>query len=345
MTAVHATPEQSGVSRKYLFLDYETYSATDLKECGLYRYMEDPDFEIMLLAYAFGEDPVRVVDIKCGEDWPTDFMNAIANPAFTKIARNANFERCATFSHLGIYCKPEQWIDTAILAGQCGLPMSLEGSGAALGLAEDQAKLKTGKALIRYFCKPCKPTKANGQRTRNLPEHAPEKWADFKEYGGQDVFADRFIFKLLQRWMPSEVEHRFWCLDARINENGMKIDKQLAYNAVAMDAKYNEELTDAAVAISGLDNPKSVSQIKNWLKDQEGLEFPSLNKKVIADVVANLQTDKAKEFMAIRSELSKSSTSKYEAMLRSVCRDNHIKGCFQFYGANRTGRSGRNGRY
>lgn len=338
METVHTTPEKSGVSRNFLFLDYETYSATELKDCGLYRYMEDPDFEVMLLAYAFGEDPVKVVDIKCGEDWPADFKTAIDNPAITKVARNANFERQATFTQLGIYCKPEQWLDTMILAAQCGLPMSLEGTGAALGFDEDQAKMKSGKALIRYFCKPCKPTKTNGQRTRNLPEHAPEKWDEFKEYCGQDVVSDRNTFRLLQQWTPSEVEHRFWCLDARINENGMKIDRQLALNAVAMDAKYKEELTETAVALTGLENPKSVSQIKNWLKDQEGLEFPSLNKKVIADVVAQLQSDKAKEFMSIRSELSKSSTSKYEAMLRSVCRDDHVKGCFQFYGANRTGR-------
>ena len=225
-----------------------------------------------------------------------------------------------------------------VLAAQCGLPASLDAAGKALGLGEDAAKMKEGKALIRYFCLPCKPTKTNGGRTRNLPEHAPEKWATFKQYNGQDVVAERTIRNMLLRWKPDEVEHRFWCLDARINEKGMRIDTQLAANAVAMDRRYKEELTARAVEITGLENPKSVSQVKNWLMDQEGKQFPSLNKKVVADVVSQLQTDEAKEFMAIRTELSKSSTAKYEAMLRSVCPDGHGKGYFQFYGANRTGR-------
>ena len=325
-----------------LSLDIETYSETDIGRCGSFRYIEDPAFQIMLLAFAFDNDEVEVVDLMAGDPLPRELTSGLYDPRIIKTGWNNAFERYALRKHLGRYCPPEQWEDTMVLAAQCGLPASLDNAGKALGLSEDQAKMKEGKALIRYFCLPCRPTKTNGGRTRNLPEHAPEKWARFKEYNGQDVVAERGIRNRLLRWKPSEREHRFWCLDARINEKGMRIDRQLAINAVAMDQKYKEELTERAIAITGLENPKSVSQIKSWLFDQEGKEFPSLNKKVIADVVSQLQTTQARDFMAIRSELAKSSTAKYEAMLRSVCPDGHCKGCFQFYhgGSGRRQRAG-----
>lgn len=323
---------------KVLGIDFETFSATDIGACGSYKYMEDPEFEILLMAYAYDDEEVVVLDLTAGDEVPEQVMRDLTNSNVTKTAWNCAFERNATLTQWGIYCPPEQWEDTMILAGQCGLPMSLAGASEALGLGEDQAKMKEGKALIRYFCQPCKPTKANGMRTRNLPEHAPEKWEVFKKYNGQDVVAERAIRKMLEKWKPTEREHDFWCLDARINERGVRIDRQLATFAVAMDEKYKAELTERAVEITGLDNPKSVSQVKNWLADQEGKSFPSLNKKVVAEVVSQLRTDAAKEFMAIRTELSKSSTAKYAAMLRSICRDDHVRGCFQFYGANRTGR-------
>ena len=323
---------------KVLSLDFETFSATDIGACGSYKYMEDPEFEILLMSYAYDDDEVTVIDLTAGEKVPLTVMFDLTNPGVTKAAWNCAFERNAILTQWGVYCPPEQWEDSMILAGQCGLPMSLAGASEALGLGEDQAKMKEGKALIRYFCQPCKPTKTNGMRTRNLPEHAPEKWETFKKYNGQDVVAERAIRKMLSRWAPTEREHDFWCLDARINERGVRIDRKLAINAVAMDEKYKAELTERAIAITGLDNPKSVAQVKNWLADQEGKCFPSLNKKVVAEVVSELQTDEAKEFMAIRSELSKSSTAKYAAMLRSIGRDDHVRGCFQFYGANKTGR-------
>ena len=323
---------------KVLGLDFETFSATDIGACGSYKYMEDPEFEILLMSYAYDDDEVTVIDLTAGEKVPLTVMFDLTNPAVTKAAWNCAFERNAILTQWGVYCPPEQWEDSMILAGQCGLPMSLAGASEALGLGEDQAKMKEGKALIRYFCQPCKPTKTNGMRTRNLPEHAPEKWETFKKYNGQDVVAERAIRKMLSRWTPTEREHDFWCLDARINERGVRIDRKLAINAVAMDEKYKAELTERAIAITGLENPKSVTQVKNWLADQEGKCFPSLNKKVVAEVVSELQTDEAKEFMSIRTELSKSSTAKYAAMLRSICRDDHVRGCFQFYGANRTGR-------
>ena len=323
---------------KVLSLDFETFSATDIVACGSYKYMEDPEFEILIMSYAYDDDEVTVIDLTAGEKVPLTVMFDLTNPAVTKAAWNCAFERNAILTQWGVYCPPEQWEDSMILAGQCGLPMSLAGASEALGLGEDQAKMKEGKALIRYFCQPCKPTKTNGMRTRNLPEHAPEEWGTFKKYNGQDVVAERAIRKMLSRWAPTEREHDFWCLDARINERGVRIDRKLAINAVAMDEKYKAELTERAIAITGLENPKSVTQVKNWLADQEGKCFPSLNKKVVAEVVSELQTDEAKEFMSIRTELSKSSTAKYAAMLRSICRDDHVRGCFQFYGANRTGR-------
>lgn len=326
------------MSRRFLFLDFETYSETDIAKCGSYKYMEDPNFEILLLAYGFDGRPVDVVDFAQGESWPSDFMEALQDSDVVKVAHNAAFERYAIWRSLGVYCQPDQWFDTMHLCGVCGLPMSLAGAGDALGLGEDQAKMKEGKALIRYFCLPCKPTKTNGMRTRNLPEHAPEKWLTFKKYCCRDVETERTIFNLLRRWAPGREEKLFWNLDARINERGVRIDRQLALNAVAMDLKNKEELTERAVAITGLDNPKSVSQVKNWLYDQEGKEFPSLNKKVIADVVSQLQSEKAREFMELRSELAKSSVAKYEAMVRSQCEDGTVKGCFLFYGASRTGR-------
>ena len=321
-----------------LSLDFETYSEADIAKTGSFRYQDDSSFEILLLAYAFDEEDVKVVDFTAGEGWPEEFLSALQDPTVIKTAWNCAFERYALWKALNQYQPPEQWEDTMVLARQCGLPGSLAGAGDALGLGEDAAKMKEGKALIKYFCCPCRPTKVNGGRLRNLPEHAPEKWETFKQYNAQDVVAERAIRKMLLKWKPCETEHRFWCLDAKINERGVPIDTVLAASAVAMDQRYKEELTARAIELTGLENPKSVSQIKTWLSDQEGKEFPSLNKKVIADVVAQLQTDQAKEFLALRSELSKSSTAKYDAMLRSVCRDGHGKGYFEFYGANRTGR-------
>ena len=334
---------------RFLILDFETFSSVDIGACGSFKYMESPDFEPLLLAYAFDDEDVSLWDFTEKHDpktvhpiyvreWPTEFIEALFDPDVLKCAWNCQFEREVIRQTTGFQAIPEQWIDAMHVAAQCGLPMSLDAAGKALGLPEDTAKMKEGKALIRYFCIPCAPTKANGMRERNYPEHAPEKWQTFRDYCVRDVEAERTIYRMLEHWLPNETERKFWSLDARINEKGVRIDRQLAVNAVRMDAAYKEELTQQAIALTGLENPKSVSQIKSWLADQEGKQFPSLNKKVIADVVSQLETDEARRFMAIRSELSKSSTAKYTAMLRSACRDDHCKGCFQFYGASRTGR-------
>lgn len=324
--------------QRTLSIDLETYSEIDIAKCGSFRYIDDESFEILLLGYAFDDEPVTVIDLTADEEVPADFLVALYDPEVTKTAWNCAFERFGLWKHFGRYCPPEQWSDTMILSAVCGLPLSLGEAGKALLLGEDEAKDREGKALIRYFCSPCRPTKVNGGRTRNLPTDAPDKWAQFIEYNRQDVVAERTIRKRLLRWEPDALEHRFWCLDARINELGMRVDRELVHNAIAMDARYKAELTEQAVAISGLENPNSVSQIKQWLLEQEGIEVPSLNKKVVAEVVSQLTGERAKQFMALRARLAKSSTKKYEAMERSACADAHIKGCFQFYGANRTGR-------
>lgn len=321
-----------------LSIDLETYSEIDIAKCGSFRYIDDESFEILLLGYAFDDEPVTVIDLTADEEVPADFLAALYDPEVTKTAWNCAFERFGLWKHFGRYCPPEQWSDTMILSAVCGLPLGLGEAGKALRLEADEAKDREGKALIRYFCSPCRPTKVNGGRTRNLPTDATDKWAQFIEYNRQDVVAERTIRKRLLRWEPDSLEHRFWCLDARINELGMRVDRELVHNAIAMDARYKAELTEQAVAISGLENPNSVAQIKQWLLEQEGIEVPSLNKKVVAEVVSQLNGERTKQFMALRARLAKSSTKKYEAMERSACADAHIKSCFQFYGANRTGR-------
>ena len=325
--------------KRICFCDTETFSEVDIGKCGSYRYIEDNSTEVLLLTYAFGDEPVKCVDLASGDPWPEEFLAAYDDPDTLLIAHNCSGFEWPLFNRFLHTLPPERYFDTMHLAAQCGLPQSLGGAGEAIGLTEEQAKIKDGKALIRYFCTPCKPTKSNGQRERNLPEHDPEKWARFKEYAVRDVEAMRTIYHHLEQWMPDAAERRFWALDARINAHGVRIDRKLATNAVLMDTKNKEELTAEAIALTGMENPKSVSQIKSWLYDQEGKEFPSLNKKVLADVIPALKSEDAKQFMALRTELSKSSTAKYNAMLRSMSpKDDHVRGCFRFYGANRTGR-------
>lgn len=325
--------------KRICFCDTETFSEVDIGKCGSYRYIEDNSTEVLLLTYAFGDEPVKCVDLASGDPWPEEFLAAYDDPDTLLIAHNCSGFEWPLFNRFLHPLPPERYFDTMHLAAQCGLPQSLDGAGEAIGLTEEQAKIKDGRALIRYFCTPCKPTKANGQRERNLPEHDPEKWTRFKEYAVRDVEAMRTIYHHLEQWMPDAAERRFWALDARINAHGVRIDRKLATNAVLMDTKNKEELTAEAIALTGMENPKSVSQIKSWLYDQEGKEFPSLNKKVLADVIPALKSEDAKQFMALRTELSKSSTAKYNAMLRSMSpKDDHVRGCFRFYGANRTGR-------
>jgi DNA polymerase len=323
---------------KTLSIDVETFSATSLPEHGVYRYAEDEEFEILLFGYSVDGGEVHVVDFTAGEELPPEIMDAIWDPAVEKHAWNANFERTTIGAYFGQYCPPAQWFDPMILAASCGLPATLEAAGAALGLSEDQAKMKIGKQLIREFSIPCKPTKKNGMRTRNMPEDDPENWAIYKEYNKRDVETEMTICDRLLKWRPSRSEHKLWCLDQIINDLGIGVDVKMAENAIRIGDDYKERLIVMAQGISGLVNPASTAQVKMWLQEQEGLTVPSLNKKVIADVVAQLSSENAKRFMELRKEFSKSSTKKYEAIARSVCKDGHIHGTFQFAGAGRTGR-------
>lgn len=322
-----------------LGIDIETYSEADIAKCGSFRYIDDPSFEILLFAYSFDGMPSVDIDLTIkGTQIPPDVMEAMFSPEFIKTGWNNAFERYALRKHTGRYLPPEQWEDTMVLAAQCGLPLSLAGACEALNMGEDKGKMKEGKALIQYFCCPCKPTKKNGMRTRNLPEHNPEKWQTFRAYCRRDVDSEGDIRKTLLRYRPNPTEHKLWCLDAKINEKGIRCDITLAEAAICMDEENKARLIEEAVALTGMENPNSVAQIKDWLQEQEGVEVASLNKKAVADVMAQLTQDNTRRFMDLRKEIAKSSVSKYNAMTRSAGPDSHVRGCFQFYGANRTGR-------
>src|SRR5690606_4034838 len=317
-----------------LSIDLETYSGVQLKGAGVYRYVEDPDFEVLLFAYAFDDDPVKVIDIKQGEQLPPEVREALIDPNVTKSAFNANFERITINRHFGIPTPPEQWSCTMVHSLMLGLPGSLEGVGKALRL--DVQKDQAGKRLIQYFSVPCKPTKANGGRTRNLPEHDPEKWRAFIEYCRRDVEVEREIRRRLAKYPIPEREHRLWCLDQRINDRGFLVDLDLAEKAVEADRQHREQLIQEAVTLTGIENPNSVAQLKEWLEAKEGVKVDSLNKKSLPKLMDEVSPT-GRRLLAIRQELGKSSVKKYEAIQRAVCKDHRVRGLFQFYGA-RTGR-------
>lgn len=315
---------------RHLFLDFETFSATDILSCGSYKYMEDPEFLILLMAYAYDDEPVKQLDFEAPDFIPQSLIDALTDPNIVKHAWNTAFERNAIHTQWGIYSPPEQWVDDMIVASYNGLPRSLEAAGKAIGLAEDKQKLKTGKELIRWFSKP------TPARKRRLPADHPEKWEKYKEYNRKDVETERAIHHMMSR-QPPEAEHRLWCIDQRMNERGVRVDLQLAHHAVEFDERYKNTLTEEAIELTGIKNPNSVAQIKNYLKEKEGLEVESLNKTVLPDVLSALKTDEAKNFMAMRIEMARSSTAKYKTMERCACADGHVKGVMGFYGA-RTGR-------
>ena len=319
-----------------LFLDLETFSSADLPSVGVYKYAESPDFDILLFGYALDDDPVEVVDLTV-DPFPAELKEMLYDPSVIKVAHNSNFERTCLSRYLGRQIPPGAFEDTMVMASWCGLPLSLDAVGQALGLSEEQAKMKEGKALLRKFCQPRKPTKSN-PKTKLGREDDPEDWKDFIEYNRRDVEVERTIYQRLLKWRPDISEYKIWALDQKINDAGMRVDLQLAANAVEIGEAYREKLLAKAQEISGLENPNSTEQIKRWLREQEGVTVTSLNKKVVADVVAGLSDEKCKEFMALRTEFSKSSTKKYDAMIRSACDDEKIHGCFQFAGAGRTGR-------
>ena len=327
---------------KSIAWDLETYSSVDLAKCGVYRYCESEDFEILLAAYSVDGGAVRVVDLACGEKLPEEILDALEDETVEKWSYNSQFERICLSRFLGYpagnYLAPASWRCSMVWASTLGLPRSLESVGAVLGL--EKQKLTEGKDLIRYFCVPCRPTKANGGRMRNLPEHAPEKWERFKAYNLRDVETEMQIQERLSRFpVPASIWEEYH-LDQEINDRGIGVDMELVRQAIAVDARSRERLTAAMRELTELENPNSVQQMKQWLADQ-GMETDTLGKKAVAELVKTAP-EPLREVLSLRQQLAKSSVKKYAAMENAVCADGRAHGMFQFYGANRTGRfSGR----
>ena len=327
---------------RVLHLDLETYSSAPLPKCGVYRYCDSPDFEILLLSYAFDDESVVTVDLACGEEIPEGFLAALTDSQVVKIAHNATYERVCFSRYLrrsgllaaGEWLDPAQWRCTMVMAWYLTLPGRLADVAVALNVTEK--KMEEGKDLIRYFSVPCKPTKTNGGRTRNLPANAPEKWAVYRQYNAQDVETERAIRKALEKFPLPEQEWELYALDQQINDRGVRVDKKLVKNAIAVDAVFAQAAYQRAKELTGLENPGSVNQLKAWLADQD-MPMESLARKIVQEKAA--QTDGiVAELLNLRLELSKTSVKKYEAMARCVCRDGRVHGLLQFYGANRTGR-------
>lgn len=319
-----------------LAIDLETYSSNDIK-FSVYKYVEAPDFEILLFAYAFDDDPVRVVDLAQGETLPDDVKAALYDKDVLKTAFNANFEiNCLKkyFPDL----PEEQWECDRILSLYNSYPPHLAAVAKAMHFDEDRQKDTRGKALIRYFCLPCKPTKANGGRTRNYPKDAPDKWEIFKEYNRQDVVVERAIRDKLVNLRPPDFEHENWLIDQAINRNGIMVNQTLVDNAIRLSSEYREKLLARATEITGLDNPNSPLQVKGWLEERLGRTVDSLSKAAVADMLAEDIPVDVREMLSIRQKISKSSIKKYDAMRMAACQDSRIRGMFQFYGAARTGR-------
>ena len=342
-----------------LSIDIETYSDVPLQKSGVYRYCESPNFEILLFGYSADSGPVQVVDLACGEKIPSDVLDALTDDAVTKWAFNASFERVCLSRYLrdlGIsldpfhdrhplsqecarFLNPESWHCSMVWAATMGLPLSLEGVGAVLGL--EKQKLTEGKDLIKFFCQPCAPTKTNGQRTRNRPFHAPNKWEAFKRYNLRDVETEMGIQQKLAKFpVPDQVWEEYH-IDQEINDRGVRLDMELVHAAIEMDTRSRQELTTAMKRLTSLENPNSVQQMKQWLSDN-GMETESLDKKTVAELLKDAP-EELREVLSLRQQLAKSSVRKYQAMENTVCSDSRARGMFQFFGAARTGRfSGRN---
>ncbi len=323
---------------KTLSIDIETFSSVSLPKSGVYRYVEAPDFEILLFGYSVDGGAVQVVDFACGEKLPANIIAALTDEAVTKWAFNASFERICLSRFIGLptgeYIAPVSWRCSMVWAATMGLPLSLEGVGAVLKL--DKQKLTEGKDLIKYFCQPCTPTKANGERTRNYPYHAPDKWSAFKKYNVRDVETEMSIQAKLMKFPVPESVWDEYHLDQEINDRGVALDMTLVRESIAIDGRSRSELTAAMKQLTELDNPNSVQQMKHWLADN-GLETDTLGKKAVAELLKTAPLELA-DVLALRQQLAKSSVKKYKAMENAVCADGRARGMFQFYGANRTGR-------
>ena len=319
-------------------IDIETYSDVDLSKCGVYKYASSPNFEILLFGYSVDGGDVKVADLACGEEIPAEILAALSDESVTKWAFNAMFERVCLSNYLGEWLEPESWKCSMVWSATLGLPLSLENVGAVLGL--EKQKLSEGKDLIRYFCIPCKPTKANGGRTRNLPGHDREKWERFKAYNLRDVEAEMQIQQRLAKFPVPDFVWEEYRQDQEINDRGIGVDMEMVKNAIAMDGRSKAELSAAMKELTELENPNSVQQMKQWLLEN-GVETDSLDKKAVAAMLEDAP-EPLKTVLTLRQQLAKSSVKKYQAMENAVCADSRAHGMFQFYGANRTGRfSGR----
>ena len=317
---------------RVLEIDIETFSSEPLPKCGVYRYSDAPDFELLLFSYAYDDEPVQTVDLACGERLPPDVLAALDDPGIHKCAYNAAFERVCLSKYLGHWLDPRQWRCTAVMASYLTLPARLGDAAVALNLV--QKKMEEGKDLIRYFSVPCKPTKTNDGRTRNLPEHAPDKWTVYKQYNAQDVETERAVRKALEAYPLPENEWELYALDQRINDRGVRVDRLLVKQAMAVDQAFSTQAFLRAKELTGLENPGSVSQLKAWLADQD-MPMESLAKRIVQEKAKDADGIVG-ELLNLRLELSKTSVKKYEAMARCLCRDGRVHGLLQFGGASRT---------
>lgn len=322
----------------HLSIDLETYSDVNLKKAGLYRYVQSPAFEILLFAYSFDGAPTQVIDMAQGEEIPMEVIHALTDPQCLKHAYNAAFEWYCLSKYMGAQLPPAQWRDTMLHGLYAGYTAGLDATGRALGIPEDKQKLTTGKALIRYFCVPCKPTKANGGRTRNYPRHDPEKWELFKTYNGQDVVAEMEIERRLSVFPVPDFVQKQWETDLLINARGVAVDMDFCEGALELGETIRAQLTDEAVQLSGLQNPNSVKQLARWLSAETGDDITTLRKETIKELLGRDNADHVQRMLEIRQELGKTSTKKYDAIEAAVCDDGRVRGLLQFYGANRTGR-------
>lgn len=322
----------------HLSIDLETYSDVNLKKAGLYRYVQSPAFEILLFAYSFDGAPTQVIDMAQGEKIPLEVIHALTDPQCLKHAYNAAFEWYCLSKYMGAQLPPSQWRDTMLHGLYAGYTAGLDATGRALGIPEDKQKLATGKALIRYFCVPCKPTKSNGGRTRNYPHHDPEKWELFKTYNGQDVVAEMEIERRLSVFPVPDFVQKQWETDLLINARGVAVDMDFCEGALELGETIRAKLTDEAVQLSGLQNPNSVKQLARWLSAETGDDITTLRKETIKELLGRDNADHVQRMLEIRQELGKTSTKKYDAIEAAVCDDGRVRGLLQFYGANRTGR-------
>lgn len=325
--------------RHHLSIDLETYCSLPIAKTGAYRYIQNPDFEIMLMAYSLDGGPVEIIDLAQREIIPDWLLDALESPEYIKHAYNAAFEWYSLSKLRGHLLPINQWRDTMLHSLYCGLSASLSSAGKAIGLSEEKQKMTTGAALIRYFCVPCNPTKSNGGRTRNLPEHAPSKWAQFKEYCKGDVRTEMEIDRVLARFPVPESVEKQWQTDLAINARGVAVDMALVSGALEIDAATREQVLSEVKAITGLSNPNSVQQLTVWLAQNAGLSVTDLRKSTVEALLeSKTLSNTARKILAARQELSKTSTKKYAAINSAVCSDGRVRGLLQFYGANRTGR-------